>query len=83
MSAVWKAHMDRLRAGTLGRYKRGDIARWLEENTFLKGEPFSFAGHEYQLKIIEETSKNIVVTKPSQVGCSELVARLILAQSGD
>ena len=81
MSAVWKAHMDRLRAGTLGRYKRGDIARWLEENTFLKGEPFSFAGHEYQLKIIEETSKNIVVTKPSQVGCSELVARLILARA--
>ena len=80
-SATWRAHIDRLKASTLGRYKRQDIAKWIEDNTFLKGEPFSFKDHEFQLRIAEETSKSVVITKPSQVGCSELIARMILART--
>lgn len=80
-SATWRAHLDRLRAATLGKYKRQDLARWIEENTFLKGEPFSFKNHEFQLKIASETAKSVVITKPSQVGCSELIARMILARA--
>jgi len=79
--AVWRSHLDRLKAGTLNKYKRLDAARWIEENTFLKGERFSFADHEYQLRILEETSENIVITKPSQIGCSELIARMMLARA--
>jgi len=78
---TWVSHMERLRAGTSGKYKRQDTARWIENNTFLKGEPFSFVGHEYQIDLIRETAENIVVTKPSQCGCSELFARLILARA--
>lgn len=78
---TWTSHLERLKAGTIGKYKRTDIARWIEDNTFLRGEKFSFQDHEYALRILEETAKTVVVTKPSQCGMSETVARLMLARA--
>lgn len=77
----WASHIDRLRAGTTGKYKRTDLARWIEENTFLKGEPFSFRDHEYALRILEDPAKTLVITKPSQCGMSETFSRAILARA--
>ena len=77
----WVSHIERLRAGTTGKYKRTDLARWIEDNTFLKGEKFSFRDHEYALTILGDTSKNLVVTKPSQCGMSETFSRVILARA--
>lgn len=79
--ATWVAHLERLKALTINKYKRQDSARWIEENTFLRGEPFSFRNHEYALTIIADACRSIVVTKPSQVGMSETIARLLLARA--
>ena len=80
-NVTWEAHLERLRAATTGKFSRKDIVRWIETNTFLKGEPFSFKDHEYAIQIVEDDSESIVVTKPSQVGMSETIARLLLARA--
>jgi len=56
---------------------------FLTEKTFLAGEPFSFDGHEYQEYICDvleaNPGKTINVSKPSQIGISELFNRIVLA----
>lgn len=81
MSKAWQAHIDRLKSATVKKYQRKDLIRWIEENTYLKGRPFSFKNHEYTQEILLDTSKTIVVAKPSQVGMSETVARYIVGRA--
>lgn len=75
-----KIHVDRLRAGTTGRFTSADIPEWLERNTTLHGNPFSFVGHEYQVKILKDQSREKVIRKCSQVGITELSVRNALAK---
>lgn len=57
--------------------------RYITENTYLAGENFSFVDHEFQEYIIDvienNPGKTFSVSKPSQIGLSELFNRLILA----
>jgi hypothetical protein len=57
----------------------GRLSVWLEKHTNLGGKPYSFKGHEFQRDIVDSKHANQVVIKPSQVGLTELVTRLILA----
>ena len=56
----------------------GRLSHWLEKHTTIFGKPYSFDGHEFQRDIIDCTHPNAVIIKPSQVGLSEMSARLVL-----
>ena len=55
------------------------MSTWLERNTRLKKEPFSFKGYEFQRRIADDMHPQMSVVKPSQVGLSELQLRKFLA----
>ena len=54
------------------------VAEWIEKYTYLGGELYSFKDHEYQLRIMQSTSPEIIVRKCSQVGISEMSFRRAL-----
>jgi len=69
---------------------QADIASFITTETYLNGEPFSFDGHEYQIKLLDiirqnygkphlKNSLEIVVSKISQLGISEICYRFFLA----
>lgn len=79
LAPLYANHIERLRSSLLDAYSLKRIPRWIQEKTTLEGAPFSFAGHEYQLRILEEEGKELVIKKCSQVGISELAIRRTLA----
>ena len=79
-SAMFNRHIERLRSAvTTGA--NVSICDFIKTNTFIRGKPFSFAGHEYQEKILNDQSQNIVILKSAQIGISEMSARLALARA--
>jgi hypothetical protein len=74
-------HLRRLEQALFNSYDLGDVVRYLEEKTFLKGDRFSFVDHEFQKDIISDTSRVVFVQKCAQVGMSECFARYGLAVS--
>lgn len=80
--------MNHLAAACLDRIKTGllpdaeGIKKFILERTRLNGRPFSLKNHEYQEKILDIVSNpniDLVVQKPAQVGVSEIVYRVNLA----
>ena len=53
----------------------------VEDYGFVKGQPFTFEDHEYQIEIMRDTQSRIDVRKCSQVGLSELMVQKCLALS--
>jgi hypothetical protein len=78
-SPVYVKHLERLKTTLLRRYSAATIARWIVENTFHSQTNYSYKDHEYQEKILSDTSVEVVVKKCSQVGISEASARMALA----
>jgi hypothetical protein len=74
-------HLNRLEQALFNSYDLGDVVRYLEEKTFLKGDRFSFHDHEFQKDILSDTSRVVYVQKCAQVGMSECMARYALAVS--
>lgn len=72
-------HLHRLRTAILQQDTAASIARWVANNTKYAGQPFSFDDHEYQERILNDTSREMNVQKCSQVGLSEITARMVLA----
>ena len=48
---------------------------WIIANTRLKNRPFSFKGYEFQKQIVDDMHRNLVVTKCSQIGLTEVQLR--------
>lgn len=78
MSDIARFHIERVKGATVQRLRMEDLPRWLEINTSINGRKWSFTGHEYQQRILEDTSQECVVRKCSQVGLSELSVRMAL-----
>lgn len=58
------------------------IKKFVLERTRLNGRPFSLKNHEYQgmiLDVVSNPNLDLVVMKPSQLGISEVVYRIVLA----
>ena len=70
---------SRLRQAVGSKYSNENVPRWIEQNTFIRGKPFSFKGHAYQLKILASKKPIQVIKKCSQLGISELMVRRGLA----
>ena len=75
-------HIERIRNATLDKFTLDKIPEWIETNTQLNNNPFSFKGHEYQQTILRDTSQEVNVIKPSQMGITEISVRLALALCG-
>lgn len=65
---------DRLNSGAILK----DLPQWICKNTTLRGAPWSFKDHEFQIDIIRDQSPEYDVQKCSQVGLSEVQARAAL-----
>jgi hypothetical protein len=77
--ALFEEHIGRLKAATLSGYTLASVPEWICDNTWLRGQKFSFKDHEYQLEIVRDQSPQKNIRKCSQVGISELSARACLA----
>ena len=55
------------------------IPEWMCANLRLKGRPWSFKDHEYQVEIIGSNANDLCVIKSSQVGMTESTLRMFLA----
>jgi hypothetical protein len=77
---VFQRHIARL-LSSMSAHSRETICEFITQNTFLRGENFSFADHEYQEFILRDQSKEKVIIKSAQMGISEMSARLALAMS--
>ena len=80
MDNLWKNHMTRLKTG-LSAQSHGSICSFLTEHTYLAGKRFTFDGHEYQKKILEDGENDIVILKSAQLGISEMSSRLAIAKT--
>lgn len=79
---LFKNHMQRLRAGASQAVAIDEISRWISENTYINGKPYSYLNHEYQQRILNSKAREQIVRKCSQVGISELAVRKALALCG-
>jgi hypothetical protein len=76
---------DSVRARVLGRYGKAQSsdtdAEWIAKNTLLKGRPFSFKDHEYQIQPLNDSNKRLASHKPAQVGWTEIFVRWAVCKS--
>lgn len=79
MSDFTDQHIPRIRSQTTQRLSRKDLAVWIIMNTFIGGRPFSFKDHEFQARILQDMSQEIVIMKSAQLGLSEMSLRFALA----
>jgi hypothetical protein len=62
---------------TTNRLKRTDLAKWVTTNTFFSnGKNFSFKDHEFQERILNDPSQELVIIKSAQMGVSEMSLRM-------
>jgi hypothetical protein len=76
-----REHLERLRVGSNEDYDRSRVAEYITTHTYLLGLKYSFAGHEFQSVIANDQSQEINVQKPSQMGVTELSARIAVAMT--
>lgn len=77
---LFHRHIARLKSALMA-HSHDTICDFITEHTYIRGTRFNFHGHEYQRKILEDPSQNIVIIKSAQIGISEMSARLALARA--
>jgi hypothetical protein len=77
---IFQRHIARLKS-SLSAHGHNTICDFITEHTYIRGARFDFSGHEYQRKILEDPSQNIVILKSAQIGISEMSARLATARA--
>lgn len=81
-AALFKNHLQRLRAGADQASSIAETSKWIAANTFIGGRPYSYKNHEYQQRILDSEAREVNVRKASQVGLSEKSIRKALAMCG-
>lgn len=79
MNPISQLCFDRLRTSL--QPTKTSLKKFVLKETKLNGQPFSLKDHEYQGKVLELLSDpdiDLVVTKPSQTGISEVIYRAML-----
>lgn len=74
--------LSRLRTGMSQATAIEEISRWISENTFIAGRPYSYKHREYQKRILDSKSRELVIRKCSQMGISEIAVRKALGLCG-
>lgn len=71
--------LARLKAGVYATYSLDEIPNWITQHTYLNQRRYSFSGHEFQLKVLQDTSQEVNVQKCSQIGMTEAQIRWSLS----
>jgi len=79
---LWSSHLARLKAGASQATAIEEISRWISDNTFIRGKHYSYAGREYQKRILDSKAREMVIRKCSQIGISEVAVRRALGLCG-
>ncbi len=82
MNPVAQGFLDRIRAEAQTHADLSHLSNWMVRNTKHPKDntkPWNFRGHEFQKDIVNDSTSEVDVRKCSQVGVSELFARLALA----
>lgn len=82
MRPEMQVYLERLRQAASEVRDFSGIPRWLENHTtdpIHNDRKWSFREHEYQMEILSDTTPEISMQKCSQVGASEIWARMMLA----
>ncbi|HEC04503.1 MAG TPA: hypothetical protein ENI81_13290, partial [Phycisphaerales bacterium] len=74
-----KSFLDRWDSAADSEKAIQGLADWICKYTYLEDDKFSFHEHEYQIQIANDTHARMNVMKASQVGMTELSARIVLA----
>jgi len=78
LNPISREFVNRLRDSAARTSALGRLSDWLMSNTTLHGKPYSFKDHEFQKALLDEKHPNVCIIKPSQVGLSETIARLVI-----
>lgn len=76
---IFDYHVQRLKSATINAHTSATLPEWITKHTKINGQAYQFTDHEYQERIIRDTSQEVVVKKCSQVGVSEASVRMALA----
>lgn len=79
LDPFYEEHLARLKAAVMRAHSLRTAGKWICENTFLRGEPFSYLNHEFQEALVNDPSREKNIRKCSQIGLSEISARVTLA----
>jgi hypothetical protein len=71
-------HIARLKTAVSETYDLAQVPKWITDHTYLKGEKYSFKGHEFQEKVLSDTSRVVNTQKCSQIGMSEAQSRWVM-----
>jgi hypothetical protein len=72
-------HVERVRTAVLKSHTAASIAKWIVEKTTHAFMNYSYHNHEFQERILSDTSRETNVRKCSQIGVSEVSVRKALA----
>lgn len=78
LDRIAQHHLERLKLATTGKVSRSELSRWISRETSLNGKPYNYKTHWYQEELLNDTSSDICVVKPAQIGVSELSLRWAL-----
>lgn len=78
MNETIAQHLARLKSATTNKLDRTNLSKWVTDNTYIGGSKFSFKNHEFQERIINDPSQEIVIIKSAQLGVSEMSLRMAL-----
>lgn len=82
MDTYVEDHLARLEYQIMGTMDISGIPDFITSQTYIKGAPYSFKDHEFQLKILSDTAVVSNTQKCSQIGLTEAQARWGLAALG-
>lgn len=68
-------HLRRVSTAASNVYTLSNLSSWISKYTYHEGRNFSYDGHEYQPKVIDDDAAEIYVVKCAQTGLSEIFAR--------
>lgn len=80
--SYFSEHVARLKSGANKARSLEQVSLWIEQNTKIKGRPYSFKDHEYQKYLLDLAAPEWNVQKPSQVGVTEASLRGAVALCG-
>lgn len=81
MDSLARSFLDRIYSGLQQVRDLSKLAEWITHNTRHPkdaSKPWSFAEHEFQIGIVNDSANDLVVRKCAQVGLSELSVRMTL-----
>lgn len=81
MHSLARSFLERVRSGLSQTRNLSQLAEWVTNNTRNPKDPsknWSFADHEFQVDILNDSTNDLVVKKCAQVGLSEVSIRMAL-----